>query len=66
MSEIESAYKESYKRNKDMLTFYQALIDNYDGLDESDESARSYKMLWTILENDINIYCVREERTLMM
>ena len=26
MSEIESAYKESYKRNKDMLTFYQALI----------------------------------------
>ena len=34
MSELESSYEESYNRNKDMLSFLEILIDNYDGSNE--------------------------------
>ena len=47
INEIESSYEESYNRNKDILTFIQILIDNYDG---------SKEMKKNILNNDINIY----------
>ena len=47
MSKLESSYEESFNRNKDMLTFIQILIDNYDG---------SIEMKKNILNNDIKIY----------
>ena len=47
MNELESSYEESYKRNKDLLTCLQILIDNYDGTNT---------MKKNILDNDINIY----------
>ena len=31
MNQLESSYEESYNRNKNMLTFLEILIDNYDG-----------------------------------
>ena len=34
MSKLKTAYEESYKRNKDILTFLEILIDNYDGSNE--------------------------------
>ena len=34
MNELKTSYEESYKRNKDMLTFLEILIDNYDGTNE--------------------------------
>lgn len=47
IEEIESSYKESYRRNKNMLSFIQILIDNYDG---------STEMKNYILDTQINIY----------
>ena len=47
MNLLESSYEESYNRNKDILTFLQILIGNYDG---------SIEMEKNILINNINIY----------
>ena len=47
INELKSSYEESYQRNKNMLTFLQILIDNYDGTEEKEKN---------ILDSDINIY----------
>ena len=46
MSKLKTTYEESYNRYKDMLSFIQILINNYDG---------SKEMKKNILINDINI-----------
>ena len=51
INKIESSYEESYNRNKNMLSFIQSLLDNYDG---------SIEMKRTILKNQINIYKCKE------
>ena len=47
INEVESSYEDSINRNKNLLSFLQILIDNYDG---------SIKMKNNILDNEINIY----------
>ena len=42
---LESSYKESNKRNKNILSFMQLLIDNYDGTNE--------------MKNNIVEYCIK-------
>ena len=53
--EIESSYEESFTRNKNMLTFLEVLIDNYDGSNE---------MRCNILNNTVIIYECKEKRNI--
>ena len=46
-NQLESSYENSFNRNKNMLTFLEILIKNYDG---------SKEMKKNILDSDINIY----------
>ena len=55
MNRLESSYEESYNRNKDMLTFLEILIDNYDGSNE---------MKQTILENELKIYQCKDRNNI--
>ena len=44
MSEINLSYEESYNRNKDMLTFLEILINNYDGSNEMKKNILDYNI----------------------
>ena len=55
IKEIESSYEESLNRNKNMLTFLEVLIDNYDGSNE---------MRSNILNNTVIIYECKEKRNI--
>ena len=55
MNRLESSYEESYNRNKDILTFLEILIDNYDGSNE---------MKQTILENELKIYQCKDRNNI--
>ena len=54
-NQLESSYEKSYNRNKDILTFLEILIDNYDG---------SKEMKKNILKNDINIYHCKDRKNI--
>ena len=51
INETESSYEESYKRNMNILSFFQILIDNYDG---------SVEMKNNIMKKKIHIYQCEE------
>ena len=53
INELESAYEESYKRNMNMLSYLQTLIDNYD---------KSVEMRNNILNNRFNIYQCKDNK----
>ena len=55
MNLLESSYEKSYNRNKDILSFIQVLIDNYDGSD---------KMKKNILDNNIKIYQCKDKKNI--
>ena len=55
MNRVESTYEESYNRNKDMLTFLEILIDNYDG---------SIEMKNNILNYTLNIYHCKDRKNI--
>ena len=44
INSIESSYEDSYNRNKNMLSFLQILIDNYDGSVEMKNSILAHKI----------------------
>ena len=52
INKIESSYEESYNRNKNLLSFIQILINNYDGSNE---------MKKNIIRNKIYIYHFEEK-----
>ena len=55
INELESSYEKSYNRNKDILTFLEILINNYDGSNE---------MRKNILDYDINIYQFKDRKNI--
>ena len=55
LNQLESSYEKSYNRNKDILTFIQILIENYDG---------SIEMEKNILNNNINIYQCKDSKNI--
>ena len=56
INEIELSYNESYNRNKNVLTFIQLLIDNYDGSKEMKSNIQNYK--------SFNIYKCRNTKSI--
>ena len=55
INNLESSYEESYERNKNILTFIQILIDNYDGTNEMKNNILDYHIITYQCEQKMNI-----------
>ena len=55
INSIESSYEDSYNRNKNMLSFLQILIDNYDGSVEMKNSILAHKINISKCKENANV-----------
>ena len=65
INKLESSYEDSLNRNKNMLSFIQILIDNYDGSTEMKDNILNYyiKIYEYKERNDINVLSSSFTRT---